>query len=46
MPADEYSRVPRNEALVSIFDAGCVLGEGVWEGLRLVKGWLISLEAT
>jgi branched-chain amino acid aminotransferase len=36
--------VPRNEARVSIFDAGFVLGDGVWEGLRLVKGKLISLE--
>ncbi len=37
--------VPRNEAHVSIFDAGFVLGDGVWEGLRLVKSKLISLEA-
>ena len=37
--------VPRNEARVSLFDAGFVLGDGVWEGLRLVKGKLISLEA-
>ena len=37
--------VPRNEARVSIFDAGFVLGDGVWEGLRLVKGTLISLDA-
>ena len=37
--------VPRDEARVSIFDAGFVLGDGVWEGLRLVKGRLISLEA-
>ena len=37
--------VPRNEARVSVFDSGFVLGDGVWEGLRLVKGRLISLEA-
>ena len=37
--------VPRNEAVVSVFDSGFVLGDGVWEGLRLVKGRLISLEA-
>lgn len=37
--------VPRNEARVSVFDSGFVLGDGVWEGLRLVKGKLISLEA-
>jgi branched-chain amino acid aminotransferase len=37
--------VPKADAKVSIFDAGFVLGDGVWEGLRLVKGNLISLEA-
>ena len=37
--------VPRDEARVSIFDSGFVLGDGVWEGLRLVQGRLISLEA-
>jgi branched-chain amino acid aminotransferase len=37
--------VPRDEARVSIFDSGFVLGDGVWEGLRLVNGRLISLEA-
>lgn len=36
---------PRNEARVSIFDSGFVLGDGVWEGLRLVNGTLISLDA-
>ena len=30
--------VPRAEAKVSVFDAGFVLGDGVWEGLRLHKG--------
>ena len=28
--------VPRNEAVVSVFDAGFGLGDGVWEGLRLL----------
>jgi branched-chain amino acid aminotransferase len=37
--------VPRAEAKVSIFDAGFVLGDGVWEGLRLHKGRLLFLEA-
>lgn len=37
--------VPRHEARVSVFDSGFVLGDGVWEGLRLVRGQLISLEA-
>jgi branched-chain amino acid aminotransferase len=30
--------VPRHEAVVSVFDSGFVLGDGVWEGLRLVDG--------
>lgn len=37
--------VPRQHAVVSIFDSGFVLGDGVWEGLRLVQKRLISLEA-
>ncbi len=37
--------VPRDEARVSIFDSGFVLGDGIWEGLRLVQGRIISLEA-
>lgn len=37
--------VPRHEARVSVFDSGFVLGDGVWEGLRLKNGRLIQLEA-
>jgi branched-chain amino acid aminotransferase len=37
--------VPRAQAKVSVFDAGFVLGDGVWEGLRLHKGRLLFLEA-
>jgi branched-chain amino acid aminotransferase len=37
--------VPREAALVSIFDAGFSMGDGVWEGLRLHKGRLLFLEA-
>jgi len=37
--------VPRAEARVSVFDAGFALGDGVWEGLRLVQGRLVSLSA-
>ncbi len=37
--------VPRREATVSVFDSGFVLGDGVWEGLRLSSGRLISLDA-
>lgn len=36
---------PRNEARVSVFDSGFVLGDGVWEGLRLIQGRIISLDA-
>jgi branched-chain amino acid aminotransferase len=37
--------VPRHSARISVFDSGFVLGDGIWEGLRLVDGRLISLEA-
>ena len=30
--------LPRKEATVSVFDAGFLLGDGIWEGLRLHKG--------
>ena len=30
--------VPRAQAVVSVFDAGFVLGDGVWEGLRVRDG--------
>jgi branched-chain amino acid aminotransferase len=36
--------VPREQARVSIFDGGFVVGDGVWEGLRLHKGALLFLE--
>jgi len=29
---------PRNEAMVSVYDSGFMLGDGVWEGMRLYKG--------
>ena len=29
---------PRDKAVVSVFDSGFILGDGVWEGLRLIKG--------
>ena len=35
--------VPRHAAQVSIFDGGFVVGDGVWEGLRLHKGTLLFL---
>ena len=34
----------RPEASVSVLDSGFMLGDGVWEGLRLHKGVLVFLE--
>src|SRR5438128_4705611 len=34
---------PRAEAMVSVFDSGFVLGDGVWEGLRVHRGRLAFL---
>ena len=36
--------VPRAEAVVSVFDAGFVLGDGVWEGIRVSGGHPAFLE--
>ena len=30
--------VSKKEAVVSVYDSGFMLGDGVWEGLRLYKG--------
>jgi branched-chain amino acid aminotransferase len=35
---------PRAEAVVSVFDSGFVLGDGVWEGLRVSQGHPAFLE--
>ena len=35
---------PRAEAMVSVFDSGFMLGDGVWEGLRLHLGKLAFLD--
>ena len=35
---------PREEAKVSVFDSGFVLGDGVWEGLRLIDGRIAFLD--
>ena len=37
--------VPRAKATVSVFDSGFVLGDGVWEGLRLHDGGIPFLRA-
>jgi branched-chain amino acid aminotransferase len=35
---------PRTEARISVFDSGYLVGDGVWEALRLHRGKLIFLE--
>ena len=35
---------PRAEAVVSVFDSGFMLGDGVWEGLRVHKGKALFLD--
>ena len=37
--------VPRPEAKISVFDSGFLLGDGVWEGIRLHYGNLAFLDA-
>lgn len=37
--------VPRSEATVSVFDSGFMLGDGVWEGLRVHRGKIAFLDA-
>ena len=36
--------VPRAEAVVSVFDSGFILGDGVWEGLRVIEGGVPFLD--
>jgi branched-chain amino acid aminotransferase len=36
---------PREQAVVSVFDSGFVLGDGVWEGLRVHRGRIAFLGA-
>jgi branched-chain amino acid aminotransferase len=35
---------PRNEAKISVFDSGYLVGDGVWEALRLHEGVLVFLD--
>jgi len=35
----------RDDAKISVFDSGFMLGDGVWEGIRLHKGHLLFLDA-
>jgi branched-chain amino acid aminotransferase len=36
--------VPRAQAMVSVFDSGFILGDGIWEGLRVHAGRIAFLE--
>lgn len=36
--------MPRNEAKISVFDSGYLVGDGVWEALRLHDGVLVFLD--
>ncbi len=37
--------VPRHKAMVSVFDSGFILGDGIWEGLRVIDGGIAFLDA-
>lgn len=37
--------LPKDEAKVSVYDSGFMLGDGVWEGLRLYQGHWAFLDA-
>ena len=37
--------LPRAQATVSVFDSGFILGDGIWEGLRVVGGHPVFLDA-
>ena len=37
-------RFPRSDAKISVFDSGFMLGDGVWEGIRLHHGRLAFLD--
>ena len=34
----------RNDAKISVYDSGFLMGDGIWEGLRLVNGSWIFLD--
>jgi len=36
---------PRSEAVVSVFDSGFMLGDGIWEGIRVHNGQCAFLDA-
>jgi branched-chain amino acid aminotransferase len=34
----KFTLFPRNEAKISVFDSSVLVGDGVWEGLRVING--------
>ncbi|PTB95583.1 aminotransferase class IV, partial [Marivirga lumbricoides] len=36
--------LPRKDAKISVFDSGYLVGDGIWEGIRLHKGKLVFIE--
>lgn len=36
--------VPRSDAKISVFDGGYLVGDGIWEGIRLHKGTFVFLD--
>jgi len=36
--------LPRDEAKISVFDSGFLVGDGVWEGMRLHNGRFVHLD--
>ena len=36
--------IPREQATVSVFDSGFILGDGIWEGLRVHDGAIPFLD--
>ena len=36
--------LPRDEAKISVFDSGFLLGDGVWEGIRFHNGHLVFIQ--
>ena len=36
--------LPRNDAKISVFDSGYLVGDGIWEALRLHDGVLVFLD--
>jgi len=35
---------PREEATISVFDSGFLLGDGIWEGIRLLNNHMVFLD--